>query len=54
MQNDTRMIDLLAEMLHEIKGLREDFQGLEKEQHIAVGIIPNDAKSSLEAVQQNG
>lgn len=40
MQNDTRMIELLAEMLHEIKGLRDDFQGLrkdfqglEKEQH---------------------
>jgi predicted nuclease with TOPRIM domain len=35
MQDDNRMVELLAEMLHEIKGLREGFQRMEKEQHAA-------------------
>lgn len=35
MQDDSRMVELLAEMLHEIKGLREGFQRIEKTQQDA-------------------
>jgi hypothetical protein len=41
MQDDGRMIELIAEMLHEIKGLREDVQRVEKVQHLTTERLAN-------------
>jgi hypothetical protein len=41
MQDDGRMIELIAEMLHEIKGLREDVQRVEKVQHLTTERLVN-------------
>jgi phage-related minor tail protein len=46
MQDDKRMIELLAEMLHEIKGLRTDFHRMEREQGALTSEV-KDIKSDL-------